>query len=476
MRPVAYGPPPRRAVRSWWLEEALADEPGEPCPPLEGDVNADVVVMGGGYTGMWAAHFLKQRDPGIDVALVERDICGGGPSGRNGGFCNGLFEELPLLIRLAGREAALQIHDATERSVFEIGEWCDRNGVDAWFTATGHIGVATSEAQDGAWRELVEVARSVGMAEGHAIELSPEDVADRCRSPVFRGGLFIPKAATVQPARLARGLRRVLLEQGVRIFERTPVRRFRSGPPVEVEAREGTVRGRTGILATGAYMAAHRRFRGKIVPRGSYIVVTAPAPERLEEIGWTGGEGVYDYRTALHYLRTTPDGRIAFGGASSRAGVGTGMGPRLDFDGVTVAGLVRDLHRFFPSFADVPIEAGWGGPIDVSGLHLPFFGTLPRDTIHYGVGFTGGGVGPCHLAGRILSGMALGVEDEHTTLPIVRIEPKAFPPDPFLSVGAMVASEAFVRRDRALDEGRRPNPVIDFIAHLPRRLGYEIGP
>jgi glycine/D-amino acid oxidase-like deaminating enzyme len=230
------------------------------------------------------------------------------------------------------------------------------------------------------------------------------------------------------------------------------------------------------MLATGAFMSALPRFRRTIVPRGSYIVVTAPAPERLAEIGWTGGEGVYDFRTALHYLRTTPDGRIAFGGASSRAGLGTGMGSRLDFDPVVVRRRVDELHRFFPSFRGVPIEAGWGGPIDVSGLHLPFFGTLPGGTIHYGVGFTGGGVGPCHLAGRILSGLALGVEDAHTTLPLVGLEPKLFPPEPLRSIGAFVASEAFIRRDEALDAGRRPNPVLDLITRLPRRLGYEIGP
>jgi glycine/D-amino acid oxidase-like deaminating enzyme len=475
MRSQTYGPPPRAARRSWWLEETLAADPGEPCPPLATNVEADVVVMGGGYTGMWTAHFLKEHDPGIDIVLVERDICGGGPSGRNGGFCNDLLEELPLLVRLFGSEGALRVCDASERSVVEIGEWCERNRVDAWYTRNGQVGVATSPAQEGSWRPLLEIAIRLGRA-GELVELTSHQVRERCRSPIFGGGLFASMAATVQPARLARGLRRVLLEQGVRIFEQAPVRRFHAGPPVLVETTGGTVRAGAGILATGAFMSALPRFRRTIVPRGSYIVVTVPAPERLAEIGWTGGEGVYDFRTALHYLRATPDGRIAFGGASSRAGLGTGMGPRLDFDPVVVRRRVDELHRFFPPFRGVPIEAGWGGPIDVSGLHLPFFGTLPGGTIHYGVGFTGGGVGPCHLGGRILSGLALGVEDEHTTLPLVGLEPKVFPPEPFRSVGAFVASEAFIRRDDALDAGRRPNPVLDLIARLPRRLGYEIGP
>jgi len=474
---VIAGPIPRPARRSWWLEEALAHSEfaGEPAPPLDGDVDVDVAIVGGGYTGMWTAFQLTERAPGIDVAILEADVCGGGPSGRNGGFCNGLWEELPLLVRTVGDEGALATALAAEESVDAIGAWCGAFGVDAWHTAAGHLGVATSEAQDGAWVSSVRAAERLGVARGRVVELTPDDVAARCRSPVFRAGVLTPRASTVQPARLARGLRRVLLERGVRVFESTPVPRFRGGRAVELETPGGRVRAGASVLAGGAYLAGLRPFRRTILPRGSYIALTEPIPDRLAEIAWVGGEGVYDFRTALHYARTTPDGRVAFGAASSRAGLGTGLGPRLDYDDVSVARLVRDFRRWFPALADVRFECAWGGPIDVTGLHLPFFGrAAPR--VFFGVGFTGGGVGPCHLAGRILSGLALGVEDEVTSLPLVGLRPRAFPPEPLRSVGALLTHEAIVRRDEAEDVGRRPDPVTSFIARLPRRLGYELGP
>ncbi|MGH2529545.1 MAG: NAD(P)/FAD-dependent oxidoreductase [Actinomycetota bacterium] len=464
-----------RMPRGWWMEEALAQDPGEPCPPLSTDTAADVVILGGGYTGMWTAYFLKERDPGIDVVLLERDICGGGPSGRNGGFVNALWDELPVLAERHGDREALALCRVAERSIEEIGVWCEAHALDAWYSRGGDLGVSTSAAQDGSWRENVETARRVG-ADDVYVELSEEEVADRCRSPIFRGGVSMPSAAHVQPARLARGLRRVLLERGVRIFEGTPVLRFRGGSRAEADTPGSRVTAGSAIVGLGAYAARLRRFRRAILPRGSYIVITAPAPQKIDEIGWTGGEGLYDFRSSLHYLRTTPDGRIAFGGASSRVGLGTGLGPRLDFDQASVARLVCDLHRWFPSFRDVPVECGWGGPIDVTGLHVPFFGTLPPGNVHFGLGFTGGGVGPCHLAGRILSGLALGVEDEYTRLQLVGADPKPFPPEPLRSPGAFLTHEAIVRKDDAEDEGGRPNPLVDLVARLPRRLGYNLGP
>ncbi len=458
------------------MEEALAQPElaGPPCPPLSGDLGADVVILGGGYTGMWSAFFLTERAPGIDVVLLERDVCGGGPSGRNGGFCNAFWEEAATLVRAVGEEGARRTCEVAERSLDEIEAWCKGEGVDAWFTRAGHLGVATSPAQDGAWRETVGAAARLGS--DWFTELSADEVAERCRSPRFRAGVLAPRAATVHPARLARGLRRVLLERGVRIFEGSPVRRFRPGPAPTAETPGGSVRARRAILGLNAWMSRWRRFHRSVLPRGSYIVMTEPAPERLAEIGWTGGEGIYDFRTALHYLRTTPDGRIAFGAASSRAGLGTGLGPRLEYDEASVARLVRDLHRMFPALRDVALECAWGGPIDVTGLHLPFFGTLPGGAAHYGLGFTGGGVAPCHLAGRILSGLALDVADEHTTLPLVGIQPRRFPPEPLLSLGALAVHEAILRKDEAEDEGRRPGVLVDLLARMPRRLGYEIGP
>ena len=316
------------------MEEARAALAPEPCPPLAGSTTADVVILGGGYTGMWTAWFLKERDPGCDVVLLEGDeICGAGPSGRNGGFCYGIWEDLPALVRFFGDAGAVRVAETAQRSVDAIEAFCADNDIDAWFIRAGHLTTSTSPSQDGAWSELVAEASRLGVADGRFIPLDAAAVRERCDSPVFRAGLLQPDNAMLQPARLALGLRRVLLERGVRIYESSPVVRFSSGPPVRVETRDGgEVVAESGVLGLGAWASSLKQFRRAIVPRGTYIVVTEPAPERLADIGWTGGEGLADWRSALRYFRTTPDGRIAFGAAAATAGLGVGLGPRLRYD------------------------------------------------------------------------------------------------------------------------------------------------
>jgi glycine/D-amino acid oxidase-like deaminating enzyme len=152
------------------------------------------------------------------------------------------------------------------------------------------------------------------------------------------------------------------------------------------------------------------------------------------------------------------------------------IGPAYRYHERSIAALAADFRRWFPTFDAVPLEVAWGGPIDMSGLTLPFFGTLTGGRTHVGLGYTGNGVGPCHLGGKILSGLALDVEDEATTLPIVGGRPTRFPPEPLLTFGARVVSRAIVRRDARHEAGRRPDPLTDALAHVPRRLGYNLGP
>lgn len=466
---------PPDAGRSWWLRETLAADPGEPAPSLSGDTSADVVILGGGYTGMWTAYHLKQLDPGADVVILEQDICGGGPSGRNGGFLNGFWNDLDELAATVGDDMALRICRTGEESVDAIGAFCREHDIDAWFRKDGEISAAASDAQVGVWADLIITADRLGVGD-HFQVLTPEDLRARVDSPMFRGGVYSPFGATVQPAALARGMRRVLLQMGVRIFEGTAVTRFGAGSPSRAETPGGTVKAGAAVLALNAWAARWKRFRRAIVVRGSYIVLTAPAPDKLEAIGWTDGTGVSDYRAALHYLRTTPDGRIAFGIGGMPPNLARSIGPRFAYDEAALRVAARDLHRMFPTFRDVPIEAGWGGPIDVSGLHQPFFGTLETGTVHYGMGYTGNGVGPAHLGGRILAHRALGRFSEVLELPFVDMEPMRFPPEPIRSPGALIANHAIRRKDDFEDRGEQANPLVDFVARLPRRLGYRLGP
>jgi glycine/D-amino acid oxidase-like deaminating enzyme len=468
---------PRPAERSWWLEEALAlpEFTGPESPSLDGDTTADVVILGGGYTGLWTAWFLKEREPDLEVVLLEADICGGGPSGRNGGFCDGWWDRIRDLRETYGDADAMELSMTAGRSPKEIEAWCEANGVDAWFHHGGDLAVATNPTHEGAWDRTLEAARALGVESEYQV-LSPAEVQERCASPRFGGGLLIHDAATLHPARLARGLRRVLLERGVRIHERTVVHRLGMGAPVIAETASGSVRAGEAVIGLGAWATWWKAFKPRLTVRGSYIVVTAPAPDRLAEMHWTGGEAIRDLRASIHYLRTTPDGRIAFGLGGLQPDFARRIDHRYDYDARFAERVAEDLYKMFPSFVGVPIESAWGGPINVSGFTMPFFGSLGRGNVHYGLGYTGNGVGPSHLGGKILAALALHAEDGFTRLPVVTRTPKRFPPEPIRSPGMLVANAAIRRKDDLEDDRRRVGPITRFIARLPRRLGYNLGP
>lgn len=468
-------PPEPGLRRSWWLREALdAERDGIEAASHIGDSSWDVVVVGGGYTGLWTAYFLTERDPSARIVIVEQDICGGGPSGRNGGFLHGWWDQLPQLVELFGPDAALELAAAADEAVDGIRQFCDRHGVDAWFRRGGYLRVSASTAQDGEWARAVEACRSLGVGDAY-VTLTTEEVRRRCASPAFRGGALMPNAATIQPARLARGLRRILHDRGVVIGEDTRALSLRAGrDAVELTTTRGRLSAEQAVLAVNAWAPAWPGFRTSLVTWGSYIALTAAAPERLAELGWTGGEAIADSRFTVQYFRTTPDGRVAFGAGVGPAGYGGRIGRSFDRDRRAVRRVVDGMRRLLPPFADVPVEEAWGGPIDVSGDRLPVVGS--RDgRIHFAFGYSGNGVGPARLAGRILAARVCGSDDPLTRLAIVDRRGRRFPPEPFRSIGARVIREALIRSDELADHGRRPGILIRALTRLPRRLGYRLG-
>jgi glycine/D-amino acid oxidase-like deaminating enzyme len=452
----------RHTRHGYWLEEA---GPVEPVPALADGVSADVAVVGGGYLGLWTAWHLA--DAGADVAVLEADLCGHGPSGRNGGFVSSLWNQLPGLLERFGEERALAVGHASAAAVDAIGAWCAAQEVEAWYRRAPHLEVATTPAQDGAWAEVARACVDTGIED--ATELDRAGIQAICASPVFRGGLALRTAATVQPARLALGLRRKLLERGVRIYERSAVRRLRPGI---VETESGTVRSGGTVLAVNSATARFPGFRNALAVASSHIVLTEPVPDVLDELGWTGGEAISDARTLLHYLRTTPDGRIAFGWGGGRMGFGARPDRRLELDPAAAAAAIASLVRFFPQLEGREITHAWGGPIDVSPTHLPIFGS--REGVHHGFGFTGNGVGPSYLGGQILASLALDRRDEWSGLALVEPPRASFPPEPVRYAGGAIIRRALVRKDIAEDEGRRPGALTRLVAGLPRRLGLHL--
>ncbi len=464
---------PHHTRHGYWLEEA---GPVEARPPLDEDRDADVVIVGGGYLGMWTAWRLVEREPDLRVVLLEADVCGEGPSGRNGGFASAVWDQLPELRRRFGDAGAVAVAEASARAVTDVGAWCEEQGVDAWYRHAGQLQIATAPVHDTSRQPNVAAAAELGHAE-EFVDLSPAEVRARCDSPVFRGGALMRAGGSVQPARLAHGLRARLLARGVEIHERTRVRRLvaQDGAALAETADGRRVRAGAGVLAINAAAAGIGPLRRRLTVASSHMVITEPVPDVLEQIGWTGGECIIDRRTFLHYFRTTPDGRIAFGWAGGRMSFGARTDGRMELDAGVIDQVRRDLVRIFPALEGRAVTHAWGGPIDVSPTHLPVFGTLPGGRVHYGFGFTGNGVAPTHLGGRILSALARDRRDHYSQLPIVEPAVVKVPPEPFRYAGGAVIRAAFLRRERIEEEGGDVDPVTTFVTSIPGRLGVHIG-
>ncbi len=474
---------PGHGQRSPWLREALAAEGDpEPLSPPNATVSADVAIVGGGYTGLWTALQLLERDPALGIVVLEQDICGGGPSGRNGGFVNAWWDELDTLVELYGVERALEAARQASRSVQEIGAWCQANSVDAHYRRNGMLVVSTTPLHDDRPLGSVRVAQELDVGD-ELVALTADEVASRCRSPQFRGGALMRDGATVQPALLARGLRRVALERGVRIHEGTRVepRLRRDGSGVRLTAASAAstheVRARHVVLAANAWAIGWRPLRRAALAWGSYMVRSEPLSEaQLTELGWTGGESIYTARFNVEYFHVTRDRRIAIGSGGGVPGYDGRIGSVFTDDLGSARRAARAFRTLFPQLREVRLTDAWGGPIDVAGDHLPRIGAIRNWPVYYAVGFSGNGVAPSHLAGRILAGLVLGSDEPLTRLGPVGPPPGRLPPEPFRYIGARVLRAAIVRREGQELAGRRAPWWLRQLTALPRRLGYHLGP
>jgi glycine/D-amino acid oxidase-like deaminating enzyme len=458
--------------RSLWLEEALAREDGDDVHELDEDVEADVCIVGGGYTGLWAALRVKELEPDASVVLLEADICGGGPSGRNGGFALSWWPKIETLQKRVGTEEALRLAKASESAIAEIGEFCARESVDAHFHQGGWLWTATSPAQVGSWEGAAAIAESYG--ERPFRLLSAEEVRARTGSAVHLGAALEASAATVQPALLARGLRRVALERGVRVHEGTPMLDLAREAGI-VRTPSGSVRAGAVVLALNAWAIRIRELARALVAVSSDIVATAPMPDRLEESGWTGGEAISNCRLMVHYYRTTRDGRVAFGRGGGRLAFAGRVNSNFDRNDRQTEELKQDLVRLVPAADGVAITNDWGGPIDRTTDGLPLAGRLPgRIPIVYGTGYSGNGVAPALTFGKILASSALGRADEWSEAGLNRGVPSRFPPEPVRFLGGLVVREAVRRKEGREDRGLACDPVTGAVAGLAPQGFFRI--
>jgi glycine/D-amino acid oxidase-like deaminating enzyme len=414
---------------------------------------------------------LKEREPSLRVALLEAETCGAGPSGRNGGFLHGYWASLASILPSLGREGAVALARAGEQVVPAVRAFAEARGEDVWLREAGMLMVSASPGQDAAIDRAVAAAQAVG-APDQAVPHNAAGVAKHIRSPVFRGGVFFRDGATIQPARLVAALRRAVLDAGVDLFETTAAIRIRDG---QVTTPRGRVDAPEVVVAVNAAATGWSPVARHVTNFGSYVVLTEPVPELLEDVGWTRGEAVLDARMFLHYFRTTIDGRVLMGSGSGPIGFRGRLDGRFSGDLPTAARAEQGLRRLLPGLAGARIERAWGGPIDVSSDHLPFFGTVPGERVHYGLGYSGHGVGPTWLGGQILASLVQRLEDEWTSLPLAAREVPSLPPEPFKRLGGGLVRTAIMSCERADEEGRRPSIPARAGAALPRLFRMEIG-
>lgn len=428
---------------TYWLEDP--DRP-EPLPGLDGPVAADLVVVGGGYLGLWTALQAVEREPGRSVVVLEAETCGHAASGRNGGFCeaslthgfgNGLArwpEEMPQLLEL-GRDNL----DGIEQTV-------RRHGIDCDLVRPGSLAIATQEHQvaelRAAYDDMVRLGEPVTWLDGDALRA-------RVDSPAALGGFHDPDSALVEPARLAWGLRAACLTAGVRIFEGTRVTGLRgggAGVSLSVEGA-GPVAARHVVLATNAFRPLLRRLRLMTVPVYDYALMTEPLSQsQQDQLGWwRGREGWSDAGNQFIYSRTTRDGRILWGGYDAIYHYGSRTGPAYDQRPATAQLLAEKFFAAFPQLeGEVRFSHSWGGVIDTCTRFTAFYGTALQGRVGYALGFTGLGVGATRFAADVVLDLLAGLDTPRTRLEMVRTKPLPFPPEParWLGIEAMRRSLA----------------------------------
>ncbi|MFI7491228.1 NAD(P)/FAD-dependent oxidoreductase [Micromonospora echinaurantiaca] len=455
------GPHPGRALADavpvpYWLDRP---ERPDPLPPLIGPDTADLLVVGGGYAGLWTALLAKRADPGRDVLLVEAGTCGWAASGRNGGFCaaslthglaNGVErfpDEIELLERL-GRENL----DAIAATVAEYGIDCD-------FERTGELAVAVEPYQlDG-----LAADAELGRRYGHDVRLlDADEVRAEVNSPTYLGGLWDrDRTALLDPAKLAWGLRRACLSVGVRIAEHTRVTGLRrDGAALRAataggrDAAPGSVRAGRVVLATNAFPPLLRRLRAWVVPVYDYALMTEPlADDERRAIGWANRQGLADTGNQFHYYRITADNRILFGGYDAVYHFGNRMAPSLEQRWDTFCTLAEHFFTTFPQLDGLRFSHRWGGAIDTCTRFCPFFGTAYDGRLAYAAGFTGLGVGATRFAARVMLDLLGGEETPLTRLDLVRRMPLPFPPEPARAVGINLTRWSLAQAD--VRQGRR---------------------
>jgi glycine/D-amino acid oxidase-like deaminating enzyme len=439
------------ATRSYWLglDEYKAN------PALGGDSEVDVAIVGGGFTGLWTAYLLLKENPSLRVAILEANAVGYGASGRNGGFCmTKVHNSLRELAEAVGDEEARKIHVAAARAVENVTEISREEGIDCDLQPNGLLMFSTNAAQDEKLEKELETVARLGLGDAYT-PFDRAQIQEQLHSEQVRLGFREHHCTLLNPARLARGLKRVVERLGATVWEGTAVTEWEEqAGGVVLRTPDGTVRADRAIVGGNAYGSQWGPTRRRLLPFYTYISLTRPlTDEEWRSVGWKGREGAEDFRASIHYFRPTIDGRILWGG---RDATFQPDGPKVayDTDAVCFGRLRESFEWFFPQLAHVPFEHEWGGPIAMTGHSIPGVGWLDPSSrkVAFAYGYNGHGVAISHVAARAIVDLIADRKSDWTDLWFVGRPPPDTGPAGFLRDSLVRMSlRSVIRAD---DEGR----------------------
>lgn len=425
----------------------------EPSAPLAGHADADVAIVGGGFTGIATAYWLLEAEPSLRVVVLESEVVGYGASGRNGSFAMTVVGlGLDILAKLKGRDFAVAAHHYMERAVDTVGELVEKEGLDCDYTRPGFLRMATTPSYVKRIREEVELAQSLGL---DGIEWLERDAArERVQSDLYLGAWWEPRMALVNPLKLVRELRSRAERGGASVYEHTPVTSIERGSRFTLGTPAGSVTADRIVLATNAYAHLLPLTRRKQVPAWTYVVATEPlTPAHFDAIGWARREGVEDARNLVHYYRVTPDDRLLMGGGPVGLSYGDDMG--RDANVRAWRHLEDHIAELFPALKDVKLEYRWGGPFSVTLDLTPAVGCLGDARAVYSVGCIGHGVSMTHLNGRAIADLLLERDSELANSPFVNRRVLPWPPEP-LRFGVSAALRGYLHAEDWVHERGMP--------------------
>lgn len=431
---------------SYWLETCGDDL--TPRPALRGSIDVDVAILGAGYTGLWTAYYLLEHDPSLKVAVLEAEIAGYGASGRNGAWCTSGFPlGLTSLETRYGRDAAVAVQRAMWDAVDEVGARAEREGIDIEWRKGGGLRLARGRHQLPAIEGALATYEAFGLAD-HFELLDPTQTNERVRVTDTLGSIYSPHTATIQPAKLVRGLARAVERRGATIYEQTPVTDFTTGAWPALHTETGHARAKVIVLAGEAYLSRLKKTQRDVLPAYSLITLTEPISDAdWQQIGWEAHECVSSVAHQVNYLSRTTDGRIMFGGRGAPYHFNSAIRDGYDRHDPTHRMLQGNVREWFPMLRDVKFTHSWGGALGWSRDYMPTMRFDPRENLAVAGAYTGTGVATANLSGRVLADQILARDTDLTRLPMTTHELRRWEPEPFRFIGVRTVQRGFAKID-----------------------------